>query len=127
MSNTTTLPSAEEAPAPGHYGPFGGRYVPEILVPVLDELAVKYAEYKSDPAFQAELAALLSDYVGRPTPLTPATRLTEMAGGICFTAMTFGGGYMIAAFGYRSLFLLGAVLTSMSALVLWRSFRAPPV
>jgi hypothetical protein len=46
-----------------------------------------------------------------------------MAAGICFTAMTFGGGYMIAAFGYRSLFLLGAALTGLSALVFWRSFR----
>lgn len=81
MSNTTTLASAEEAPAPGHYGPFGGRYVPEILVPVLDELTARYDDFSHDPAFQAELGALLRDYVGRPTPLTPATRLTESAGG----------------------------------------------
>jgi len=51
--------------------------------------------------------------------------LTEMSAGICFTAMTFGGGYMIAAFGYRSLFMLGAGLTGLSALVFWRSFRSP--
>jgi predicted MFS family arabinose efflux permease len=51
--------------------------------------------------------------------------LTEMAAGICFTAMTFGGGYLIAAFGYQSLFLLGAALTGLSALVFWRSFRKP--
>ncbi len=61
-----------------------------------------------------------------PAQRATVSGLTEMAAGICFTAMTFGGGYMIAAFGYRSLFLLGAVLTGLSALVFWRSFRTPP-
>jgi len=60
-----------------------------------------------------------------PAQRATVSGLTEMAAGICFTAMTFGGGYMIAAFGYRSLFLLGAVLTGLSALVFWRSFRNP--
>jgi MFS family permease len=60
-----------------------------------------------------------------PAQRATVSGLTEMAAGLCFTAMTFGGGYMIAAFGYRSLFLLGAVLTGMSALVFWRSFRSP--
>jgi MFS family permease len=60
-----------------------------------------------------------------PAQRATVSGLTEMAAGICFTAMTFGGGYMIAAFGYRSLFLLGAVLTGLSALVFWRSFRSP--
>jgi MFS family permease len=60
-----------------------------------------------------------------PAQRATVSGLTEMAAGICFTAMTFGGGYMIAAFGYRSLFLLGAGLTGMSALVFWRSFRSP--
>jgi len=60
-----------------------------------------------------------------PAQRATVSGLTEMAAGICFTAMTFGGGYMIAAFGYRSLFLLGAALTGMSALVFWRSFRIP--
>jgi MFS family permease len=58
-----------------------------------------------------------------PAQRATVSGLTEMAAGICFTAMTFGGGYMIAAFGYRSLFLLGAALTGLSALVFWRSFR----
>jgi MFS family permease len=60
-----------------------------------------------------------------PAQRATVSGLTEMAAGICFTAMTFGGGYMIAAFGYRSLFLLGAGLTGLSALVFWRSFRSP--
>jgi MFS family permease len=60
-----------------------------------------------------------------PAQRATVSGLTEMAAGICFTAMTFGGGYLIAAFGYRSLFLLGAMLTALSALVFWRSFRTP--
>jgi MFS family permease len=58
-----------------------------------------------------------------PAQRATVSGLTEMAAGICFTAMTFGGGYIIATFGYRSLFLLGAALTGLSALVFWRSFR----
>jgi len=81
MSNSTTISRPADEAETGHYGPFGGRYVPEILVPVLDDLTAKYEEYKRDAGFQAELAGLLRDYVGRPTPLTPATRLTQMAGG----------------------------------------------
>ncbi|HJZ49253.1 MAG TPA: MFS transporter [Roseiflexaceae bacterium] len=61
-----------------------------------------------------------------PAQRATVSGLTEMAAGICFTAMTFGGGYIIAAFGYQSLFLLGAALTGLSALVFWRSFRQPP-
>ena len=49
--------------------------------------------------------------------------VTEMAGGLCFTALTFGGGYMIALLGFRSLFLTGAALTALSALVFWAAFR----
>ncbi len=49
--------------------------------------------------------------------------VTEMAAGICFTALTFGGGYIITLFGYRALFLLGAALTGLSALVFWALFR----
>ncbi|HEY3412956.1 MAG TPA: tryptophan synthase subunit beta [Armatimonadota bacterium] len=69
------------ATVPGHFGPFGGRYVPEILVPVLDALTTAYEALKSDTAFHAELDALLRDYVGRPTPLTLASNLTKQAGG----------------------------------------------
>jgi tryptophan synthase beta chain len=65
----------------GHFGPFGGRYVPETLVPALDELEAVYAEARADSAFRETLARHLREYVGRPTPLTFASRLTERAGG----------------------------------------------
>lgn len=67
--------------ATGHFGPYGGAFVPEILWPVLEELKAAYADAQTDPAFAAELQALLRDYVGRPTPLTPAPRLAEAVGG----------------------------------------------
>jgi MFS family permease len=63
--------------------------------------------------------------IAPPAQRAMVSGLTEMAAGICFTAMTFGGGYLIAAFGYQSLFLLGAALTGLSALMFWRSFREP--
>ena len=65
----------------GRFGNYGGRFVPETLVPALDELAVAYAEARRDPAFAAELATHARDYVGRPTPLYFAERLTEALGG----------------------------------------------
>jgi len=65
----------------GHFGRFGGRYVPEILIPALDELAEAYAKYKDDKDFRQELDYYLRDYVGRPTPLYYARRLSEMLGG----------------------------------------------
>ena len=58
-------------------GQFGGKYVPETLMPALAELETAYAEAMADPEFRAELDGLLSTYVGRPTPLTFAARLTE--------------------------------------------------
>jgi tryptophan synthase beta chain len=67
--------------ASGHFGPYGGRFVPEALIAALDELAVAYAQARVDPAFTAELERLLRTYVGRPTPLTDAARLTAHAGG----------------------------------------------
>jgi tryptophan synthase beta chain len=67
--------------APGYYGPFGGRYVPETLVSPLEELIAAYQQALSDPAFQQELDAMLRDYSGRPTPLTLAERLSDDAGG----------------------------------------------
>jgi tryptophan synthase beta chain len=67
--------------ASGHFGIFGGRYVPETLITPLHELEEAYAEARRDPAFRERLAGLLRDYVGRPTPLTFAERLTEHAGG----------------------------------------------
>ena len=64
----------------GHFGPYGGRFVPEILMEPLRELEVAYAEARRDPAFRAQLAAHLRDFVGRPTPLTEARRLSEKLG-----------------------------------------------
>ena len=63
-----------------HFGPFGGRYVPETLIPALDELTAAYEEARADTAFQAELARLLAAYAGRPTPLYHAARLSERCG-----------------------------------------------
>ncbi|MCC7491423.1 MAG: tryptophan synthase subunit beta [Fimbriimonadaceae bacterium] len=65
----------------GHFGEFGGRYVPETMMATLDRLAAEYASVKDDPTFRAELDALLRDFVGRPTPLYHAARLSEQAGG----------------------------------------------
>jgi tryptophan synthase beta chain len=64
----------------GRFGRYGGRFVPETLVAALDELAAVYAVAGADPAFDAELQALWRDYVGRPTPLYRARRLSEAAG-----------------------------------------------
>ncbi|ADP82960.1 tryptophan synthase subunit beta [Frankia inefficax] len=65
----------------GHFGPFGGRFVPEALMAALDELTAAYDEARQDPAFVAELDGLLASYAGRPTPVTVAQRLTERIGG----------------------------------------------
>jgi len=67
--------------AQGHFGRFGGRFVPETLMAPLVELERAYTRARRDPAFQARLAGLLRDYAGRPTPLYFATRLSEQAGG----------------------------------------------
>ena len=64
----------------GRYGPYGGRYVPETLIPALDELTEAYARAMADPAFLAEVDHLSADYVGRPTPLYRARRFEAEAG-----------------------------------------------
>jgi tryptophan synthase beta chain len=66
--------------ARGRFGAFGGRYVPEILIPALDELSAAWVELRDDPSFRGELDAILTDYVGRPSPLTYASRLSEGLG-----------------------------------------------
>ena len=84
MSSVAMLTEAAPMPAgsaPGRFGAYGGRYVPETLMAALLELDAAYAEAQADPAFHAELYALLKDYAGRPTPLYFATRLTETLGG----------------------------------------------
>jgi tryptophan synthase beta chain len=65
----------------GHFGPYGGRFVPEVLMAPLEELEHAYREASADPSFQAELADLLHNYAGRPTPLYHARRLSETLGG----------------------------------------------
>jgi tryptophan synthase beta chain len=67
--------------ARGRFGPFGGRYVPETLTRALDELTAAYDEACGDPKFQADLELLLRDFVGRPSPLYFARRLTDQCGG----------------------------------------------
>lgn len=67
--------------ASGHFGPYGGRYVAETLMPALIELEEVYRRCRRETTFQRELRALLQEYVGRPTPLTFAKRLTEQWGG----------------------------------------------
>jgi tryptophan synthase beta chain len=72
----TATPAVER-----RFGPYGGRYVPETLIPALDELEREWLAARSDPAFTGELARLLRDFVGRPTPLYLAERLSETVGG----------------------------------------------
>lgn len=67
---------------PERFGRFGGRYVPETLVAALDELRDAYDGVRDDASYWSELDRLLRDYVGRPTPLYPADRLGEAAGGV---------------------------------------------
>ncbi len=62
---------------PGRFGPYGGRYVSETLMPALEELTAAWEHFSRDPTFRAELDRLLRDYVGRPTPLTEAARLAD--------------------------------------------------
>ena len=77
MSNAVeTVPDAE-----GHFGPFGGRYVPETLFYPLQELEQEYHKAQQDPEFQRELSYYLKEFVGRPTPLYFAERLTKSLGG----------------------------------------------
>lgn len=65
----------------GHFGPYGGTFVPETLVTALEELTGEYEKSRQDPRFRSELHNLLGEFVGRPTPLYFATRLTKALGG----------------------------------------------
>jgi tryptophan synthase beta chain len=65
----------------GHFGPYGGRYMPEALIGALDELSAEYDKARIDPEFTGELTRLLRDYAGRPSLLTEAPRFAEHAGG----------------------------------------------
>ena len=65
----------------GYFGEFGGRFVPEVLVPALEELAGAYGRFREDPGFRGKLDCLLQRWAGRPTPLYEAGRLSELQGG----------------------------------------------
>ncbi len=73
--------SAHEPDAGGHFGVYGGRYVPEALMAVIEEVTAEYDKARVDPAFLAELDRLQRDYTGRPSPVYEAARLSEHAGG----------------------------------------------
>jgi len=75
------VPLPQVPDATGHFGRFGGMFVPETLMTPLRDLAQAYKQAKADPSFQAELDHLLADYCGRPTPLYFADRWTERLGG----------------------------------------------
>ena len=80
MSPVTTN-ERRDPDARGYFGEFGGRFVPETLVEPVEELERAYFAVRDDPAFQADLNRLLKDYVGRPTPISEASRLTAASGG----------------------------------------------
>jgi len=76
------MPTKQSVPdIHGHFGPYGGMFVPETLMSALHDLTAEYERAKNDPAFQNEMSALLRDFAGRPTPLYFAERLTERFGG----------------------------------------------
>ena len=79
--SSVILPSVPSESRPGRFGVYGGRYVPETLMAALEELEREYEIAKADAAFQAELADLLHNFAGRPTPLYYAKRLSEELGG----------------------------------------------
>src|SRR5947209_9661354 len=81
MSKVEEQHSYQMPDARGHFGPYGGQFVPETLMHPLEELVAAYDAARDDPQFQEEFAYLLKHYVGRPTPLMLAGRLTEHLGG----------------------------------------------
>ncbi|MFJ8628448.1 tryptophan synthase subunit beta [Kitasatospora sp. NPDC093550] len=81
MSEKDYLPGAQVPDARGYFGAYGGRFIPEALVAAVEQVAEEYEKAKTDPAFGAELDALLKDYTGRPSPLTDVHRFSAEAGG----------------------------------------------
>jgi tryptophan synthase beta chain len=84
MARSILIEPTRDAQLPnphGRFGEFGGRYVPETLIAALDQLATEYQSAKADPGFSFQLAQLLKDFVGRPSPLYFAKRLTELCQG----------------------------------------------
>jgi tryptophan synthase beta chain len=80
MSSRPPTPPAALPDATGHFGPYGGRFVPETLVVALEQLEREYERAQADTGFRAELDAALRDFAGRPTPLIEARRFSEAAG-----------------------------------------------
>ncbi|MFN2233459.1 MAG: pyridoxal-phosphate dependent enzyme, partial [Anaerolineales bacterium] len=78
---TNEINASQEHTLPAKFGDYGGQFVPETLVPALAELESAYLHVRQDAEFQTEFSHLLKTYVGRPTPLTFASRLTEQCGG----------------------------------------------
>src|SRR5438270_9198634 len=76
MARTESVPDTR-----GHFGPYGGMFVPETLISALNELTAEYERARKDQSFKDELAVLLRDFAGRPTPLYLAERLTTRLGG----------------------------------------------
>src|SRR5947199_256723 len=85
MIDLATLPDQH-----GHFGPYGGMFVPETLMTALNELTEEYLKAREDAAFQRELSWLLQEYAGRPTPLYFAERLTRELGGAKVVEVTAG-------------------------------------
>ncbi len=81
MTELLSAPAPVTPDATGHFGPYGGRFVPEALVAAIDELTAAFHATQADPAFTAELRRLLRDYTGRPSPLTDAPTFGAHAGG----------------------------------------------
>ena len=86
MTDTSSTPPApnsfrNQPDAEGHFGDFGGRYVAETLMPLILDLEEEYRKAKQDPEFHKEMTGLLNHYVGRPSPLYFAERMTEALGG----------------------------------------------
>lgn len=77
----SSLPQVNVPDERGYYGAYGGRFVPETIIPALDDLTEAYAEFRDSASFQAELLHLHHTYTGRPTPISHAERLTQYLGG----------------------------------------------
>src|SRR6476469_5321794 len=81
MSSSVSTPDSAVPDATGHFGTYGGRFVPEALVAAIDDLTAAFHHTQADPEFRAELARLHRDYTGRPSPLTDVPKFAEHAGG----------------------------------------------
>jgi len=77
----TVNPTLDQSEVLGHFGPYGGRFVPEALIEALDSLTQAYEDAKADPAFIAELDRLHKTYTGRPSIITEVPRFAQHAGG----------------------------------------------